>query len=201
MKVEECLNELEEILEESWNLPLFKGKVFVDVERIRENCDKIRSSLPEEIRQAKAIVSDRAQIISDAKAEADTIIKVAQEKARTIVSQDELVKRAEAEAEAYKMISESLTDKVLSKMYYDHWDGKLPGVITDGNTLLNMVIAILDGVVARIALSLLFGRVLGWGLEGFWFGNAMAAFVSVILGSLYFFFGKWKDRRLLKDPS
>ena len=70
-----------------------------------------------------------------------------------------------------------------------------------GNTLLNMVIAILDGVVARIALSLLFGRVLGWGLEGFWFGNAMAAFVSVILGSLYFFFGKWKDRRLLKDPS
>ena len=86
MKVEECLNELEEILEESWNLPL-------------ENCDKIRSSLPEEIRQAKAIVSDRAQIISDAKAEADTIIKVAQEKARSIVSQDELVKRAEATSE------------------------------------------------------------------------------------------------------
>jgi len=99
MKVEECLNELEEILEESWNLPLFKGKVFVDVERLRENFDKIRNSMPEEIRQAKAIVSDRSQIISDAKTEADTIIKVAQEKARSIVSQDELVKKAEATAE------------------------------------------------------------------------------------------------------
>ena len=36
------------------------------------------------------------------------------------------------------MISESLTDKVISKMYYDNWDGKLPSVITDGNTLLNI---------------------------------------------------------------
>ena len=99
MKVEECLNELEEILEESWNLPLFKGKVFVDVDRIKENFENIRSSLPEEIRQAKAIVSDRSQIINDAKNEADTIIKVAQEKARNIVSQDELVKRAESTSE------------------------------------------------------------------------------------------------------
>ncbi|MBR1779340.1 MAG: ATPase [Clostridia bacterium] len=100
MKVEECLNELEEILEESWNLPLFKGKVFVDVDRIKENFENIRSSLPEEIRQAKAIVSDRSQIINDAKNEADTIIKVAQEKARNIVSQDELVKRAESTSES-----------------------------------------------------------------------------------------------------
>ena len=48
MKIEECLNELEEILDESWNLPLFKGKVFVDVERIKENFEKIRESLPDE---------------------------------------------------------------------------------------------------------------------------------------------------------
>ena len=58
MKIEECLNELEEILDESWNLPLFKGKVFVAVERIKENFEKIRESLPDEIRQSKAIVAD-----------------------------------------------------------------------------------------------------------------------------------------------
>ena len=67
-----------------------------------------------------------------------------------------------------------------------------------GNTVLNMVIALLDGVVARIALSFLFGRVMGMGLEGFWLGNAMAGFVSVILAGLYFFFGRWENRRLLK---
>ena len=67
-----------------------------------------------------------------------------------------------------------------------------------GNTMLNMIIALLDGVVARIALSLLFGRTFGMGLEGFWLGNALAGYVSVILAGLYFFFGKWEDRRLLK---
>ncbi len=105
MKIEECLNELEEILDESWNLPLFKGKVFVDVEKIKENFEKIRASLPDEIRQAKAIVADRAQIIEDAKTESSTIIKVAQEKAKNILSHDELVKRAEETSES--IISEA----------------------------------------------------------------------------------------------
>ncbi len=105
MKIEECLNELEEILDESWNLPLFRGKVFVDVEKIKENFEKIRVSLPDEIRQAKAIVADRAQIIEDAKTESSTIIKVAQEKAKNILSHDELVKRAEETSES--IISEA----------------------------------------------------------------------------------------------
>ena len=74
--------------------------------------------------------------------------------------------------------------------------GHINGV---GNTLLNMVIALLDGVVARIGLSLLFGWSLGMGLQGFWWGNALAGFVSVVLAVLYFFFGKWEHRRLLKD--
>ena len=70
-----------------------------------------------------------------------------------------------------------------------------------GNTMLNMIIALLDGVIARIGLSLLFGRTLGMGLEGFWLGNALAGYVSVILAALYFFFGNWQDRRLLqKEP-
>ena len=86
--------------------------------------------------------------------------------------------------------------------------GLLNGI---GYTSLNMVIGILDGVVARIALSLLFGKVLMWGsaevaavmggmrgLEGFWLGNALAGYISVILGGAYFFSGRWKTRKLLK---
>ena len=61
--------------------------------------------MPDEIRQAKAIVADRAQIIEDAKTESSTIIKVAQEKAKNILSHDELVKRAEETSES--IISEA----------------------------------------------------------------------------------------------
>lgn len=66
-----------------------------------------------------------------------------------------------------------------------------------GNVRLNFVIAIADGVFARIGLSLLLARTLGMGLYGYWWGSALAGFVSVIAGWLYFFFGKWKDRKLL----
>ena len=58
-------------------MPLSGGKALVDAERVREIVDKIRSSLPQEIRQAKAIVSDRSQIIADAKREAETVVSVA----------------------------------------------------------------------------------------------------------------------------
>ena len=66
-----------------------------------------------------------------------------------------------------------------------------------GFTSLNLVIALLDGVVARIGLSLLFGIAMNMGLEGFWWGSALAGFVSVILGCIYYFSGLWKKRRTL----
>ena len=70
-----------------------------------------------------------------------------------------------------------------------------------GFTSLNLVIALLDGVAARIGLSLLFGVVMDMGLEGFWWGSALAGYVSVILPSIYFFSGLWKKRRTLAGPA
>ena len=43
---------------------------------------------------------------------------------------------AEAQAEANRILAESLTDEILAQMYYEKWDGKLPGVYGgDGNLL------------------------------------------------------------------
>ena len=64
---------------------------------------------------------------------------------------------------------------------------------------LNLGIAIADGVVARIGLSLLFAGVMGLGLHGYWWGSALAGFVSVLGGWAYYFFGKWQSRKLLTD--
>lgn len=72
--------------------------------------------------------------------------------------------------------------------------GHINGV---GFTSLNLIIALLDGVVGRIGLSILLGVVLGWGVEGFWWGNALAAYISVFAGLGYYFFGHWEKRELL----
>ena len=97
-KGEELLDELYAMVEKAWNFPLSRGRAMLDVEEVKEILEEIRDAMPQEIRQAKAIVADRTQIISDAKREAETIVRVAEERARAMVNQDEIVKQAQQKA-------------------------------------------------------------------------------------------------------
>ncbi len=45
---------------------------------------------------------------------------------------------AEAQAKANKLLSQSLTDKVLEQMYYEKWDGKLPTVYGADGTIIQI---------------------------------------------------------------
>lgn len=98
MNTEDLLDELYDMVDKAWNLPLSGGRAVLDGEEVKQILDEIRDSLPQELRQAKAIVADRSQIVSDAKREAETIIRVAEERAKTMVNQDEIVKQAQAKA-------------------------------------------------------------------------------------------------------
>ena len=98
MNVDELLDTIEETLEEGASIPLSGGKRVVDVDKVRDFLDEVRLNLPGEIRQAKGIVNDRAQILSDAKAEAEAIVKKAEERAAVLVSDQEVLKVAEQKA-------------------------------------------------------------------------------------------------------
>lgn len=98
MNVDEILYMIEEQLENGMNLPLSGGKRLVDVDKVHDLVDEIRANLPDEIRQAKGIVNDRAQILSDAKREAEAIVSKAESRARAIVSEQEIVKESQRRA-------------------------------------------------------------------------------------------------------
>mgnify|MGYP004568950931 CR=1 FL=1 len=98
MNVEDLLDEIDEVIDKSFELPLSGGKSVIDVCKIKEIIEELRLHMPKEFRQAKAIVADRGQIISDAKAEAESIIRVAQEKAKAMVDKEEIVKNAQEKA-------------------------------------------------------------------------------------------------------
>lgn len=98
MNVDELLDTIEETLEEGTSIPLSGGKRVVDVDKVRDYLDEVRLNLPGEIRQAKGIVNDRAQILSDAKAEAEAIVKKAEERAAILVSDQEVLKQAQQKA-------------------------------------------------------------------------------------------------------
>lgn len=98
MSVEEVLNRLDDALEDAWTLPLSKGKRVLDAEKVQDLIDDIRLNLPGEIKQARAIVSDRSEIISSAKQEADAILNKAKATAEKIVVESELIKEAQKRA-------------------------------------------------------------------------------------------------------
>ncbi len=96
MNMDDLMEQLDEVLESSFKMP---GKrVVVDVEKVRAIIDDMRMTMPTEVKQAKGIVADRADIINNAKREADNIVRVAEERAKAMVAQEEITKLAQAKA-------------------------------------------------------------------------------------------------------
>ena len=98
MTVDELLEQIDDMIDKAWSMPLSGGKCLVEADRLRDLIDDIRGNMPSEVRQAKAIVSDRADIISTAKREAEGIIRAAEERARHMGAQEEITKQAQAKA-------------------------------------------------------------------------------------------------------
>lgn len=61
-----------------------------------------------------------------------------------------------------------------------------------GNSKVNFATAILDGIVLRIGLALLFGLAFNMKHTGFWLGDALAGFTPFWLGLIFYFTGNWK---------
>lgn len=98
MSIEELLDQIDEMIDKAWGLPLSGGKCLVEADRLRDIVDDIRGNMPSEIRQARSIVNDRTDIINTAKKEAEDIVRTGEERARTLVMQEEIVKQAQQKA-------------------------------------------------------------------------------------------------------
>ena len=74
------------------------------------------------------------------------------------------------------------------------------GVVTgSGYSLLNFIMGMLDGVILRIGISLILADVVGMGVYGYFYGNALARVAPFIIAVAYFYSGKWKTRKLLSE--
>jgi vacuolar-type H+-ATPase subunit H len=92
------LNELEELVENSMKVPLTR-RVMLDEERLLDYLDRIRTTLPEEIRQAKWVIQEREKVITETKKEAGKIIEDAQKQLERRADESEIVKQARGVAE------------------------------------------------------------------------------------------------------
>ncbi|MDF2568275.1 MAG: hypothetical protein K0R90_1731, partial [Oscillospiraceae bacterium] len=124
MNITDILDTMDELLDKAWGLPLSGGKCVIDVEQLHELLGDIRLNMPAEIKQAKLIVQDRKQIIEDANAEAEIIVRQAQERAKRMVNQEEIIKQAQTKAN--EMVSQAQSQsRELKKATNTFVDGML----------------------------------------------------------------------------
>ena len=98
MIIDDILDMMDDLLDNASSVPFSVKKSIIDCDQMREYINEIRLNLPQEIKQAKLIVRDRQTIINDANKEAENIVRRAEDRAKVIVSNDEITKAAKAKA-------------------------------------------------------------------------------------------------------
>lgn len=119
MNFEEIINAMEDLVENSWSLPLSGGKSVVDASQILEFIEDIRIAFPEEIKRSRQIIAQRDDIISRAKNEAQSIITAAGAQAQKMVSGQEVYRLAQQKArEIMTTAQNSAKDMRASALHY-----------------------------------------------------------------------------------
>ena len=96
--VEELLDMLFEMIDEAKSMPLSSDKCILERDKALDLLDEIRAQFPMELAEAKKLIAARTEYIASAKREGELIRKQAEEKARQMVSEDELLAQTKQKA-------------------------------------------------------------------------------------------------------
>lgn len=139
MELLNALNEMEELIESSFKVPMTR-KVMVDEELILDMMDRIRTTLPEEIRQAKWIIQEREKVITDTKKEAGKLIEDAQRQMERQVDENEITRMARMKADEIIEKAESIAQEIKqgAREYAD-------GILSDLQSRIEVIIEEVQG--------------------------------------------------------
>jgi len=97
-RIPEMLNMLHAMITEAWGVPLGAEKCVIDRDKALDILDEIRGQFPTEIAEAKRLLDARADFINNAKREAETIKRSAEERARQLIDEQEIIKISRAKS-------------------------------------------------------------------------------------------------------
>ena len=107
MSVFDILDEMDDLLDNAKAFPLAAHKIVVDGDRFRELVNDIRLNMPKEMKRAQTIDYDCDRIMKEAQANAETIIRNAEDRAKALVSENSIV--AEAKKRAHEILAKTKT--------------------------------------------------------------------------------------------
>ena len=111
-RIPELLEMLHAMITEAWGLPLGAEKCVIERDKALDLLDEIRAQFPTEIAEAKRLLDARADFISNAKREAEAIRRTAEERARQLIDEQEIVRISRAKSNEMLTYAESTTTEL-----------------------------------------------------------------------------------------
>ncbi|MBQ2156984.1 MAG: hypothetical protein II443_00270, partial [Oscillospiraceae bacterium] len=105
--VQELLDILYNMIQDAWGLPLGNERCVVERNKVLDILDEVKAKLPAELNEAKRLVAARSEFVANAKREAESMRKVAEERARQLVDETEIVRAAKEKANGILSSAES----------------------------------------------------------------------------------------------
>ena len=123
---EDIIGALYDMVQDARTVPLAADKCMLERDKVLDMLDEIIAQLPSELKQSRTIVESRNELISQARREAEGIIRQAQEKAKQMVTKEaiyieakrrseELVQQTQGRIEALKKAGNEYMDDALRR--------------------------------------------------------------------------------------
>ena len=121
---EDIIGALYDMVQDARSMPLAADKCILERDKILDMLDEIIAQLPAELKQSRTIVESRNELISQARREAEMIMRQAQEQAKQLVTKEaiyieakrrteELVGQTQERIAALKKASNEYMDEAL----------------------------------------------------------------------------------------
>ena len=126
MDINQIVNELDRLRDSGTRVPGFRGKIMVEIERLRLLSEELKSGLPSDVQEAQAIITQKESIIDQANLEADRIRSEAENMARNVnsdaslkheerVSESEVLKEAHSRGDEIKLSAASEAQSIIQE--------------------------------------------------------------------------------------
>lgn len=92
--IEDIITALYDMVQDARALPLGADKCILERDKVLDMLDEIIAQLPAELKQSRTIVESRNELIGQARREAESIIRKAQDEAEHMVSQQTIYQEA-----------------------------------------------------------------------------------------------------------
>ena len=97
--IEDIISALYDMVQEARALPLGADKCILERDKVLDMLDEIIAQLPVELKQSRTIVESRNELIGQARREAESLIRQAQDQANRMVSEEAIYQEAKRQCQ------------------------------------------------------------------------------------------------------